>query len=107
MGGDHAPLPGAQATDSLYACGRRWASESVGSARPRQRIDRSGARGRSDVSVTCVGTQIRPVSIEWGISYRDALIIRAAGRAGCDRVLSEDLRHGRTYGSVTAENPFR
>jgi predicted nucleic acid-binding protein len=46
-------------------------------------------------------------SIEWGISYWDALIIRAAEAAGCDRVLSEDLDHGRTYGSVTVEDPFR
>ena len=46
-------------------------------------------------------------SIDWGISYWDALIIRAAEAAGCDRVLSEDLDHGRTYGSVTVEDPFR
>lgn len=46
-------------------------------------------------------------SIDWGISYWDALIIRAAEAAGCDRVLSEDLGHGRTYGSVTVEDPFR
>lgn len=46
-------------------------------------------------------------SIEWGISYWDALIVRAAEAAGCERVLSEDLGHGRTYGSVTVEDPFR
>jgi predicted nucleic acid-binding protein len=46
-------------------------------------------------------------SIEWGISYWDALILRAAEAAGCDRVLSEDLAHGTTYGTVTVEDPFR
>lgn len=46
-------------------------------------------------------------SAEWGISYLDALIMRAAEAAGCDVVLSEDLGHGRMYGSVTVEDPFR
>lgn len=46
-------------------------------------------------------------SIEWGLSYRDALIVRAAEAAGCERILSEDLAHGRRYGQVVIENPFR
>ena len=45
-------------------------------------------------------------SRDWQISIWDALIIRAAEVAGCRRVLSEDLAHGRTYGSVAIENPF-
>jgi predicted nucleic acid-binding protein len=43
---------------------------------------------------------------EWQISYWDALIIAAAEASGCDTLLSEDLSHGRTYGSVRIENPF-
>jgi predicted nucleic acid-binding protein len=42
----------------------------------------------------------------WGLSYWDALIVAAAERAGCDRLLSEDLADGATYGSVRVENPF-
>jgi predicted nucleic acid-binding protein len=45
-------------------------------------------------------------SREWGVSIWDALIIRAAEAAGCDIVLSEDLSHGRAYGSVSVVNPF-
>jgi predicted nucleic acid-binding protein len=45
-------------------------------------------------------------SREWGISYWDALIVRAAEAADCRRVLSEDLAGGRSYGSVRIENPF-
>lgn len=45
-------------------------------------------------------------SREWGISLWDALIIRAAEVSGCNLVLSEDLKHGGTYGSVRVENPF-
>lgn len=42
----------------------------------------------------------------WGLSYWDALIVAAAERAGCERLLSEDLSDGATYGSVRVENPF-
>jgi predicted nucleic acid-binding protein len=45
-------------------------------------------------------------SREWQISIWDALIIRAAEVAGCQRLLSEDLSAGATYGSVVVENPF-
>lgn len=45
-------------------------------------------------------------SVAWGISYWDALIVRAAERGGCRRLLSEDLSPGRQYGSVRVENPF-
>jgi predicted nucleic acid-binding protein len=43
----------------------------------------------------------------FGISYWDAAIIEAARAAGCDVVLSEDLRDGADYGGVRVENPFR
>jgi predicted nucleic acid-binding protein len=45
-------------------------------------------------------------SIEWGISYWDAMIVVAAQAGGCAIVLTEDLQHGATYGSVRVENPF-
>jgi predicted nucleic acid-binding protein len=46
-------------------------------------------------------------SVAWGMSYWDALIVCTAQAAGCARLLTEDLGDGRTYGSVTVENPFR
>lgn len=46
-------------------------------------------------------------SREWRISYWDALIIAAAEVGGCARVLSEDLAHGETYGTVRIADPFR
>lgn len=45
-------------------------------------------------------------SRDWQISIWDALILRAAEAAGCNRVLSEDLANGTRYGSVVVENPF-
>lgn len=46
-------------------------------------------------------------SSAWAVSYWDALIVRAAESAGCDRLLTEDLVHGTRYGSVVAQDPFR
>jgi predicted nucleic acid-binding protein len=40
------------------------------------------------------------------ISLWDALIIEAASRAGCERVLSEDLNAGQVIRGVRIENPF-
>ncbi len=41
------------------------------------------------------------------LSWFDALIVEAAIRAGCERLYSEDLDHGRQYGDMTLSNPFR
>jgi predicted nucleic acid-binding protein len=40
------------------------------------------------------------------ISYWDGLVLSAAARGDCDRVLSEDLSDGQRFGSVRVENPF-
>ncbi len=40
------------------------------------------------------------------IAYWDALIIAAAERAGCTRLISEDLNAGQTYNGVVVVNPF-
>jgi len=42
----------------------------------------------------------------WQLSYWDALIVTAAQLSECEMVMSEDLAHGRTYGSIRIENPF-
>lgn len=40
------------------------------------------------------------------ISFWDALVLRAATRAACAVLLSEDLQHGSVVAGVTIENPF-
>ena len=40
------------------------------------------------------------------ISYWDALIVAAAERARCGRILSEDLNAGQSYNGVVVVNPF-
>lgn len=42
----------------------------------------------------------------WQFSFYDALIVAAALKAGCTRLLSEDLQHGQKVGQQTIINPF-
>jgi predicted nucleic acid-binding protein len=43
----------------------------------------------------------------WQLSIWDALIVEAARRAGCSRLLSEDLQDGMDFDGVVVDNPFR
>jgi predicted nucleic acid-binding protein len=40
------------------------------------------------------------------VSFWDALIVEAALLAGAETLVTEDLQHGRRFGSVTVHNPF-
>ena len=42
----------------------------------------------------------------YGISYWDALIVAAAERSGCRKLLSEDLNPDQRYHGIVVENPF-
>ncbi len=44
---------------------------------------------------------------KYGTSHWDSLIISAAERAGCVRILSENLNHGQLYHGVEVQNPFQ
>jgi predicted nucleic acid-binding protein len=41
------------------------------------------------------------------LSFWDSLIFHSAAKAGCTRLLSEDLQHGFELSGVTVENPFK
>ncbi|MGC2153978.1 MAG: PIN domain-containing protein, partial [Terriglobales bacterium] len=41
------------------------------------------------------------------LHFYDSLIVAAAERAGCARILSEDFNEGQKYFGVTAANPFK
>ena len=43
----------------------------------------------------------------YGIHFYDGMIVAAAERAGCERILSEDFNAGQEYFGVTVANPFR
>jgi predicted nucleic acid-binding protein len=40
------------------------------------------------------------------LSFYDAMIVQAAIVGGCQQLLSEDMRHGATFGGVHIVNPF-
>ena len=66
-----------------------------------------------DFSYWCVSTtpmEIRRafrIEDEARISFRDALIVAAAMKAGAVRILSEDLNPGQTIAGMPIENPFQ
>ena len=43
---------------------------------------------------------------QYGIHFYDGMIVAAAERAGCERILSEDLNAGQRYFGIQVENPF-
>ena len=44
---------------------------------------------------------------ETSFSFYDSLIVAGALRAGCTRLHSEDMQHGRAVRGLVIENPFR
>lgn len=40
------------------------------------------------------------------LQWFDALIVEAALRSGCERLYSEDLSHGRSFGGLVIHNPL-
>jgi predicted nucleic acid-binding protein len=59
-----------------------------------------------EVTVPLVRTAVA-LSREHRLSLWDALIVESARARGCRRLFSEDLQHGREFGIVRVENPFR
>ena len=43
---------------------------------------------------------------EYGITYWDSLIVAAAERAGCTRIVSEGLNSGQSYHGMVVADPF-
>lgn len=50
--------------------------------------------------------EARRLAAAHGFSFYDALIVAAAVEAGCDRLYSEDMQHGRVIGGMSILNPF-
>ena len=49
----------------------------------------------------------RAVEERYKLSWWDSLVVAAAQLQACAVLLTEDLQHGCTYGTVTVLNPFR
>jgi predicted nucleic acid-binding protein len=62
-----------------------------------------------DTVVTTSDLLLRALELhqEHSLSVWDALIVQAAIDARCDVLFTEDFQHGRRFGELTIENPFR
>jgi predicted nucleic acid-binding protein len=51
------------------------------------------------------------LAMQWsrmdGLQFFDALILATAMRMDCKTFFSEDFQHGRTYGRITVQDPFK
>ncbi|MBY0564873.1 MAG: PIN domain-containing protein [Hyphomonadaceae bacterium] len=56
-----------------------------------------------------ISTHVRAIEFaeQSQLSLYDALIVAAATEAGCTSVETEDLQHGRSFGRVMINNPFK
>jgi predicted nucleic acid-binding protein len=45
-------------------------------------------------------------TVNWNVSFWDAMILVAAQRSGAALLWSEDLHAGQTFDTVTLRNPF-
>ena len=59
---------------------------------------------QTDYPLIVAGVEL---AVRHGISYWDGAILAAAEALGAPTLFSEDLGHGREYGSVRVVNPFR
>lgn len=68
-----------------------------------------GLYGRWPVHAVTTGDILEAADLEerHSLSFWDALIVVAAVRSRAERIISEDLQHGRTIEGVRIENPFR
>ncbi len=95
----------AQVLGEFFVVVTRRIPQPLAAAEAEQVIDLLSALPAVEVDVKLVK---RAVSIHKAsqISYWDALIVAAAERAACTKILSEDLSAGQTYHDVRVENPF-
>jgi predicted nucleic acid-binding protein len=66
---------------------------------------RSRSRRVRDIAVSTHEAALL-LARDHGLAFYDALIVAAALEAGCDTLFTEDIQHGRKFGSLTIINPF-
>lgn len=83
----------------------------------RRKCDLPWDRVQAVLEVLATVCSVQPLSVaaqrqavawsrEHGFSIYDANILASAAEAGCDRLYSEDLQHGRRLGPLQVLNPF-
>ncbi len=96
----------AQILSEFYVTVTRKLTEPMSKAMAAEVVDWLSLRSRVRIDNELVKSAVQ-LSRSSQISYWDGLVVAAAARAGCERVLTEDLNDGQVIGSVCIENPFR
>ncbi len=95
-----------QILGEFYVTITRKFQERISEAEAVKALDRLGKYPVVPIDTVLVKSAVQ-TSRSAQLSYWDGLVVAAAARAGCERLLTEDLNDGQTIGSVCIENPFR
>jgi len=95
-----------QILGEFYVTVTRKLAEPVSDAQATEALDWLGLLSVISIDTALVKSAIH-ISRSAQLSYCDGLVVAAAARGGCQRLLSEDLNDGQQIGSVRIENPFR
>jgi len=95
-----------QVLSEFYVTVTRKLARPLDAALATQVVDWLGLLSVVSADLTLVKSAIR-TSQSAQLSYWDGLVVAAATRAGCERLLTEDLNDGQRIGSMLIENPFR
>jgi predicted nucleic acid-binding protein len=95
-----------QILGEFYVTVTRKLAEPLPDAKASEALNWLGLLSVVSIDTTLVKSAIQ-VSRSAQLSYWDSLVLAAAARGGCQRLLSEDLDDGQQIGSVRVENPFR
>jgi predicted nucleic acid-binding protein len=96
----------AQILSEFYVTVTRKLIEPMSKAKAAEVVGWLSLRSRVRIDNELVKSAVQ-LSRSSQISYWDGLVVAAATRAGCERLLTEDLSDGQLIGSVCIENPFR
>lgn len=95
----------AQVLSEFYVTVTRKLARPLAESDAAEALERFGGRPMIAIDIDLVRRAVE-ISRYSQISYWDGLIVAAAVRGGCQRLLSEDLNDGQEICSVRVENPF-
>jgi predicted nucleic acid-binding protein len=96
----------AQVLSEFYVTVTRKLAEPVSETKAAEAIQWLGLNPTVAIDQPLVSSAIQ-TSRSAQLSYWDGLVVAAAVRSGCERLLTEDLNDGQRIGSVCIEDPFR
>lgn len=94
-----------QVLGEFFTVVTRKISQPISVADAREIINNVSVMDVQEIDLLIVKRALETVDT-YKISYWDSLIVAAAERAGCERIMTEDLNTDQLYHGITATNPF-